>query len=66
MRFYLVSLGCPKNEVDADNMAQLLTEAGHSLVSSAQEADFLIVNTCGFIDKARQESLAALQDLAGG
>jgi ribosomal protein S12 methylthiotransferase len=65
MRFYVVSLGCPKNEVDADNMAQLLTEAGHSFVSTANEADFLVVNTCGFIDKAREESLATLLELAG-
>jgi ribosomal protein S12 methylthiotransferase len=64
MRFYLVSLGCPKNEVDADNMAQLLSEAGHSLVSSADEADLLVVNTCGFIDKAREESLATLLELS--
>jgi ribosomal protein S12 methylthiotransferase len=65
MRFFLVSLGCPKNEVDADNMAQLLTEAGHSLVSNASEADLLVVNTCGFIDKAREESLAVLLELSG-
>lgn len=64
MRFYLVSLGCPKNEVDADNMAQLLKEAGHSVVPSPDDADVLIVNTCGFIEPAREESLGTLRELA--
>ena len=63
MQFYLVSLGCPKNEVDADNMAQLLHEAGHIVVEDPSEADILIVNTCGFISKAREESLGASREL---
>lgn len=60
----MVSLGCPKNEVDADNMAQLLNKAGHLIVQSPDEADLLIVNTCGFITQAREESLGALRELA--
>jgi ribosomal protein S12 methylthiotransferase len=64
MRFYLLSLGCPKNEVDAEGMAQLLQQAGHLPSDDPEQAQLLIVNTCGFIDKARQESLTALRTLS--
>ncbi|MBC7249156.1 MAG: 30S ribosomal protein S12 methylthiotransferase RimO [Anaerolineae bacterium] len=64
MRYHLISLGCPKNTVDAQGMARLLNAAGHIPTEEAQEADLLIVNTCGFIAEAREESLAVLQDLA--
>ncbi len=61
--YYLLSLGCAKNTVDASGMAQLLERAGYAGVSDPDQADVLIVNTCGFIDLARQESLEALRDL---
>ena len=64
MDFYLLSLGCPKNLVDAEGMSQLLNRAGHRAVDSPDGADTLIVNTCGFIDRATEESLAALRELA--
>ncbi len=64
MRYFVISLGCPKNTVDAESMGQLLGEAGHRAVDSPQEADVLIINTCGFIKAARAESLGALQELA--
>ena len=64
MQFYLVTLGCPKNEIISDNMAQLLLGAGHIVVENPSRADFLIVNTCGFIESAREESLSVLGDLA--
>ena len=64
MRFYLLSLGCPKNTVDAEGMAHLLRTAGHTPVMEPQDADVLIVNTCGFIAPAKEESLAVLQELA--
>lgn len=64
MRFCLVSLGCPKNEVISDNLAQLLVEAGHRVVLHPTEADLLLVNTCGFIAPAREESLEVLRELA--
>jgi len=51
-RFYLLSLGCPKNTVDAEAMAGLLEEAGWSQTARPERADVLIVNTCGFIDAA--------------
>ncbi len=62
--FHIVSLGCAKNTVDADSMAQLLTEAGYELVENPKKARVLIVNTCGFIRSAKEESLDALSELA--
>ena len=64
MRFYIASLGCPKNDVISDHMAQLLLEAGHILVEAPEQADLLLANTCGFIEPARQESMGVLRDLA--
>ena len=64
--FHIVSLGCAKNTVDADSMAQLLIEAGYELVENSKMARVLIVNTCGFIRSAKEESLDALGELADG
>ena len=65
-RFHLVSLGCSKNTVDSESMAQLLGGAGFSATTNAREAEVLIVNTCGFIGPAKQESLDVLNGLAAG
>jgi ribosomal protein S12 methylthiotransferase len=62
--FYMVSLGCAKNTVDSESMAVLLGNAGYSMSVSVEDADVLIVNTCGFIGKARDESLDELRKLA--
>lgn len=62
-RFYIASLGCPKNTVDANSMAALLLRAGYKATLDAEEADLVIVNTCGFIASAREESLEALESL---
>lgn len=62
--FYLVSLGCAKNTVDSDSMAQLLIRDGYRAVGSPRRAEILIVNTCGFIGPARDESFAQLEGLA--
>jgi ribosomal protein S12 methylthiotransferase len=62
--FHLVSLGCAKNTVDSDSMAQMLLEDGYTLVDSPKKAGVLIVNTCGFIGPAREESLDTLRELA--
>ena len=62
--FYLVSLGCAKNTVDSDSMAVLLNRAGYQAVEKPTKAQILIVNTCGFIHDARQESLDELRTLA--
>ena len=62
--FFVLSLGCAKNTVDAQGMATLLERAGYRAVAEPAEADLVIVNTCGFIESARAESLEALWDLA--
>jgi ribosomal protein S12 methylthiotransferase len=62
--FHLTSLGCAKNSVDTDSMAQLLQRAGFRLVQAPQQASVLIVNTCGFIGPAREESYSVLRALA--
>ncbi len=62
--FHLVSLGCAKNTVDSDSMAQLLLRDGYRPTDEPGNASVLIVNTCGFIGPAKQESLAVLQELA--
>jgi ribosomal protein S12 methylthiotransferase len=66
MKYYLESLGCPKNLVDAHGMARLLKRLGHMPVSEPEDAQVLIVNTCGFINDAREESIDELQTLAQG
>ena len=57
MKFYIKKLGCPKNDVDADYMAGELTDAGHEPVENPDMADAIIVNTCGFILPAKEESI---------
>ena len=62
--FYLVSLGCAKNTVDSDSIATLLSREGYTIVEKPSQAEVMIVNTCGFIQPARQESIEVLTDLA--
>ncbi len=62
--FYLLSLGCPKNLVDSVGLATLLERAGYTATDAPEEADLLIVNTCGFIGPAREESRTVLRELA--
>lgn len=62
-QFHLVSLGCSKNTVDSESMAQLLMRAGFNGTAEADDASVLIVNTCGFIEAARQESIDTLREL---
>lgn len=62
--YHLISLGCSKNTVDSESMAQLLGNAGYSSTADPEKADVLIVNTCGFIGPAKEESLQVLRDLA--
>jgi ribosomal protein S12 methylthiotransferase len=64
--FHLVSLGCSKNTVDSESMAQLLGRAGFTATADARQAEVLIVNTCGFIGPAKQESVSVLNELAAG
>lgn len=59
-----VHLGCPKNLVDTENMLGLLERDGHQIVASDDEADIVLVNTCSFIEKAQEESVRVLAELA--
>ncbi|GIW88876.1 MAG: ribosomal protein S12 methylthiotransferase RimO [Isosphaeraceae bacterium] len=61
--YSFVSLGCPKNLVDSERMLGLLAQDGYHLVSEGGPADFVVVNTCGFIDAAREESLAVIREM---
>lgn len=60
----MVSLGCPKNQVDAERILALLTEAGFTLTNKEDEADVIIVNTCGFIESAKTESIENIIEVA--
>ena len=62
--FHLVSLGCAKNTVDSDSMAQLLIRDGYQFNDDPENSDVLIVNTCGFIGPAKDESFEVLRELA--
>lgn len=62
--YYLLSLGCSKNTVDSESMAQLLENSGFRGTAAPESAEVLIVNTCGFIGPAKQESIDALNELA--
>jgi ribosomal protein S12 methylthiotransferase len=60
----MVSLGCPKNLVDSEVMLGLVARAGHELTPRAEDADILIVNTCSFIEPAKQESIDTILEMA--
>ena len=62
--YHLVSLGCAKNLVDSESMAQLLNRQGLTPTTTPNDAEYLIVNTCGFLAAAREEAIAVLTDLA--
>jgi ribosomal protein S12 methylthiotransferase len=63
-RVYMHTLGCPKNRVDSEVMLGTLAEAGYRLVQDAEKADVIVVNTCGFIESAKVESVDAIVELA--
>ena len=60
----VVSLGCAKNQVDTERMLGILTAAGHEITNQPSEAEILIVNTCGFIESAKQESINTILEMA--
>src|SRR6185295_18135329 len=61
--FAFVTLGCPKNLVDSERMLGKLAQDGYALVPDADGADVVVINTCGFIEPARQESLAVIREM---
>src|SRR5271169_4546076 len=58
----MISLGCPKNQVDAEQMLGVLAGSGFEITSDQREADVIVVNTCGFIESAKEESIEAILD----
>jgi len=64
MKVGLISLGCPKNLVDSEVMLGLAQQAGHELTHDAAAADVIVVNTCAFIDSAKQESIDTILEMA--
>ncbi len=65
MKIGFLSLGCPKNLVDGEVMLGIARDAGHEITAEASSADVLVVNTCAFIDSAKQESIDAILEMAG-
>ncbi len=65
-RYHIITLGCAKNEVDSESMAQILDRGGYKRTMNLEQAEMLIVNTCGFITAAREESYRVLQEVAKG
>ena len=57
MKIAIISLGCPKNQVDADVFCHALIKDGHTTVADPAEADIIIINTCGFIESAKAEAI---------
>ena len=63
MKYHLITMGCPKNKVDSDGIEMLLQGADYRATTRAQDADVLIVNTCGFLEAAKEESIGVLKEL---
>jgi len=63
-KFYLLTLGCPKNQFDSEGISEMLYQASYQAVDNPRKADVMIVNTCGFLQAAKEESVAALNELA--
>src|SRR5438094_6462886 len=61
--YAFVSLGCPKNLVDSERMLGKLAQDGFALTPDADGADVVVINTCGFIEPARQESLGVIREM---
>ena len=64
MKIGFLSLGCPKNLVDSEVMLGMAEQAGHEITTDADGADVVIVNTCAFIDRAKQESIDTILEMA--
>lgn len=64
MRYWIETLGCPKNHVDSDKLSGLLESQGYEVALSPEEADLVVANTCAFIEAAREESIETVLDLA--
>lgn len=65
MKFYIETLGCLKNQEDSEVAAGILEHSGHEMVKAPEDADLIMVNTCGFINDAKKESIQTIFDMAG-
>ena len=63
--FFLLTLGCPKNTYDSEGISEMMLQASYNAVDDPRRADVIIVNTCGFLQAAKDESIETLQELAG-
>jgi ribosomal protein S12 methylthiotransferase len=61
--YAFISLGCPKNLVDSEQMLGILHQDGYQLVQDPEQSDFVVINTCGFIDRARKESMQVIDQM---
>ena len=57
-----ISLGCPRNLVDSEVMLGILLQAGYEVAPSLEEADYIVINTCGFLEASRNESMETVED----
>ena len=64
MKLYIETMGCPKNLNDSEGIGGIWEAAGHQLTDDPAEADIVLVNTCGFINDAKQESIDRIFDMA--
>ncbi len=64
MKVYIETLGCPKNTIDSESMQAILQQGSHTMTEDPDDADVMIVNTCAFIDDAKEESISSIFDLA--
>lgn len=64
INIYIDTMGCPKNQEDSERTAGLLKSKGHTIVFSPEDADVMVINTCGFIDDAKRESIDRILELA--
>lgn len=65
-RFHFISLGCPRNLVDSEVMLGILLKAGYEPCLEIEEADYIVINTCGFLKSSREESLEAISEALEG
>lgn len=62
-KIYFISLGCPRNLVDSEVMLGILLKAGYEVAPALEEADYLVINTCGFLEASRNESMGAVEEV---
>ena len=63
-KFFFVSLGCPKNLVDSEVMLGVLQKANYTVTTAPEEAGIIVVNTCGFIEESKKESIDQIFEMA--